>query len=157
MYTSWKHYLTRHPNNRYINDNAGLLQQKFSNCTTPESCFTELTKLKQIICLSRIPLTEDIQATFYHDAVSTSIAQTIPYHFALTGFGKSARAVRLNITQHFSQSRAAKIPPYGELISLQRQPLTPLANSAHMRLSHLASRRASWIPTTGMLLQYSSS
>lgn len=116
-FSSWKHYITRHPNNKDINDNAGLLQQKFSTCTTPEATLNELIRLKHLICLSRIPLTEELQATFHHDAVSTSIAQTTPYFFALTGFGDQARAVRISVTQQFSQSRAVKVPPYVDLMS----------------------------------------
>ena len=118
MYRSWKDHLIRHKGNKDLNKNASLLQQKFPPSTTPDKVFTELIKHKSIVCTSRAPLSEEVQLTFHHDAVTASITQTTPFHYGLMGFGARAKAVRLNINQHFFQTLSThKVPSFKDLLN----------------------------------------
>ena len=118
MYRSWTDYLIRHKSNKDLNDNTALLQTIFKNVVVPEQCFIELTKHPNLICLSRAPFTDEIQATYHHASFSSSITQKQAYHYGLVGFGQQANAVRINVEKHFIQSSTnVKIPTYEELIN----------------------------------------
>ena len=120
-YRSWKDYLYRHKSNKDLNENADILHQRLKACTTPELCFGELAKQKTVVCLTRSPFSEEIQATFNHETVSTSLQQTGPTYYGLRGFGKRAKAVRLNIARHFKRTTEKKIPSYEDLLECKNK------------------------------------
>ena len=117
MYRSWKDYSIRHRGNKNLNDSAALLHTIFKNAVVPEQCFIELSKHPTLVCLSRAPFLDEIQATHHHDSVTSSVAQTKAYHYGLVGFGQQANAVRIDVEKHFIQSSTnVKIPAYDDLI-----------------------------------------
>ena len=117
MYRSWKDYLIRHKGNKDLNENAALIQTIFNNATIPEQCFLELSNHPNLVCLSRAPFIDEIQATYHHASVTSSIAQTKAYNYGLVGFGTQANAVRITVNKHFVQSASkVKIPSYATLV-----------------------------------------
>lgn len=123
MHLSWKNYLRCHPFVDEFNLNAEKIQ-KFYNPSDPtnciSNCFRQLVENKSLVCISRIPATTEIQATFFHSTEKESFQQEKPYNFGLIGFGCRANAVRLNpdlIFTHSSQQE--KVPTFEKILACE--------------------------------------
>lgn len=79
MQSTWKNFLNyHHQGNEDYNNNAGVTQQKFQEAVTANQRCNHLKTHRTLICLTRTALSEEIQPTFFHEAVTTSITQNQP-------------------------------------------------------------------------------
>jgi len=94
MFLSWKHYLRSHPSVGEFNTNSEALQAIFDT-SDPAQCFRSLTENRILTCLTRSPMSTEVQASFLHASEKESFQQQKPYSLALMGFGQRAQAVRI--------------------------------------------------------------
>ena len=112
MHLSWKNYLRYHAGVKELNLNPKALQSLFDD-PDPSSCFRALTENRILSCLTRSPMSSEVQASFLHASEKESFQQEKPFSLALVGFGNRARAVRLNPELIFVRStQKQKIPTF---------------------------------------------
>lgn len=112
MFLSWKHYLRSHPSVGEFNTNSEALQAIFDT-SDPAQCFRSLTENRILTCLTRSPMSTEVQASFLHASEKESFQQQKPYSLALMGFGQRAQAVRINPDLVFKTSaQNQKVPDY---------------------------------------------
>ena len=112
LYLSWKHYLRLHPFCEEFNQNAEKIQE-LTDPTEPNESYHKLQEYNSLVCLTKTPFTNEIQATFLHDRVKEAFKNDATNYLALCGFGTKARAVKLNPHLIFSRSpQAQKVPDF---------------------------------------------
>ena len=111
MILSWKNFLSSHPFNDDLNNNAFGIQTIFLSANTPTQKFTKLCEYKNLLLLSRSVIDTDVQTTFYHSTRNDSFTQAQPFYHALLGLGTRATVVRMDPDKIFVHSAATKAVP----------------------------------------------
>ena len=71
-----------------------------------------------LVTLTKSPIEDEVQATFFHSKVKFSLLSSEHDHLALSGFGKRACTIRVDTKEMFRiPSSKKKIPSFKELIN----------------------------------------
>ena len=78
MILSWSNFLSHHSLRLDLESNPSALQGLFQVRMGANTCFRDLADNKIVVCLTRSPVPTEVQATFMHHTVRTSIQQREP-------------------------------------------------------------------------------
>ena len=114
---TWKEFIQTHKDQEEYEKNAESIQKIIDPKDQPVTSFTHLMDHPTLVVLTKSPIEDEVQATFFHSKVKASLLSAEHDYLALSGSGKRACAMRIDMKEMFrTSSSKKKIPSFKELI-----------------------------------------
>ena len=130
-YSNWSQVFTNDPNSDSYDKNAMDVANLTINTISAEKCIENIKKEPNLMYLSVEPITRVIQIIHHLKAIRGNIAMPETIFVAISGFGASPLAVRLD-PKSFNNTEEFKSP--------LRESITGLANAANVATTTTKAR-----------------
>ena len=112
--SNWSQVFTNNPNSDSYDKNAMDVANFAINTISSAKCIENIKKELNLMYLSVEPITKSVQIIHYLTAIRGNIAMPETIFVAISGFGASPLAVRLD-PKHFDDTEEFKVPSWASI------------------------------------------
>ena len=115
---TWREFIQGHEDQEEYDRNAGSIQKIIDYKEQPATNFAYLIDHPTLVTMTKSSIEDEVQATFFHSKVKSSLLSSEHDQLALTGFGKRACAMKVDAKEIFkTSSTKKKIPSFKALMN----------------------------------------